>query len=134
MLLAACEATNLSERVLAVAIALAIVVFWFGMAWLVTWLDREPEERWALLAILVVAGGATAAVVTGLHASLEDLFLPGLVALLALGAGGGILLRVGAPRGIGAALTGAAFLPLALIVLLILVTYLGGGCIGEELG
>jgi hypothetical protein len=134
MLLAACEATNLSERVLAVAIALAIVVFWFGMAWLVTWLDREPEERWALLAILIVAGGATAAVVTGLHANLEDLFLPGVVVLLAPRGAGGVLPRVGAPRGIGAAFTGAAFLPLAVIVVLILATYLGGTCIGEELG
>jgi len=134
MHLAACEATSLSERVFGVGIALAIVAFWFGVAWLVVWLEREPEERWALLGLLVVSGGVTTAVLTGLHEDLETLLLPGLVALFALGAGGGHLLRVGIPRGVGAALTGAAFLPLAVIVILLFATFLGGTCLGEELG
>jgi hypothetical protein len=134
MLLAACEATSLTERVVGVGIGLAIVAFWFGVAWLVIWLEREPEERWALLGILVVSGGLTTAMLTGLHESLETLALPGLVALLALGAGSGILLRVGIPRGVGTALTGAAFLPLAVVVILLFSTFLGGTCLGEELG
>jgi hypothetical protein len=120
--------------VLGVGIALAVVVFWIGMARLVVWLEREPEERWALLAILVVSGGVTAAVLTGLHEGLETLVLPALVAILAVGAGGGLLLHVGVPRGVGAALVGAGFLPLAVIVVILFSTFLGGSCLGEELG
>jgi hypothetical protein len=134
MLLAACEATSLSERVFGVGIALAIIAIWFGMSWFAVWLDREPEQRWALLAILVVSGGLTTAVLTGLHDGLESLVLPALVGTFAVGAGGGILLRVGAPRGVAAALTGGAFLPLAVLVILLISTFLGGTCLGEELG
>jgi hypothetical protein len=134
MLLAACEATSLSERVFGVGIALAIVAFWFGMTWLVAWREREPEERWALLVILVVSGALTTAVLTGLHNGLESLVIPALIATLAVGAGGGHLLHVGIPRGMGAALTGAAVLPLAVIVILLFSTFLGGTCLGEELG
>jgi hypothetical protein len=134
MLLAACEATSLSERIFGVGIALAVLAFWFGVAWLVVWLEREPEERWALVGILVFSGGLTTAALTGLHESLETLALPGLVTLLVVGAGGGHLLRVGIPRGVGAALTGAAFLPLAVVVILLFSTFLGGTCLGEELG
>jgi len=134
MLLAACEGTSLSDRILGVGIALAILAFWFGVAWLVVWLEREREERGALLGILVVSGGLTTTVLTDLHESLETLALPGLVALLVMGAGAGHLLRVGIPRGVGAALTGAAFLPLAVVVILLFSTFLGGTCLGEELG
>jgi hypothetical protein len=134
MHLAACEATSLSERVFGVGIGLGIVAFWFGMAWFVVWLDREPEQRWALLAILVVSGGLTTAVLTGLHDGLETLVIPALIATMAVGAGGGHLLHVGIPRGMGAALTGAAFLPLAVIVILLFSTFVGATCLGEELG
>jgi hypothetical protein len=134
ILLALCEATSLSERIFGVGIALAIVVFWVSMAWLFVWFEREPGERRDLFSILFIAGCTGAAVLlipAGL--SLETLLPAALIATVAVGGAGGHLLSVGIFRGVGAAIAGGTFLPLAVVVILIVSTFLGGTCLGEEL-
>jgi hypothetical protein len=135
ILLAACEGTTLGDRVFGVVIALALIAFWVAVAWALVWLDREPRERSVLLVILVVAGIAVPAILGALSGvGLETLLLPAVIATLAGGAAAAHLLRVGVFRGAGAALAGGALAPLAVVVILLVVTYLGGACIGEELG
>lgn len=134
MVLAACEGTTLAERVGGTLLAVAITAFWFGMAWYLVWLERDREERRGLFVILFLAACAAALPLTIFHNGLGTLLFLALATTLVVGAGGAYLLRLGPARAVGTALIGGSFLPLAVLVLIILATFLGGACLGEELG
>jgi hypothetical protein len=65
---------------------------------------------------------------------LETLVFPASIVTLLVGAVGSLLLRVGLLRALGTALTGGLFLPVAVVVIVLVATFLGGTCLGEELG
>jgi hypothetical protein len=135
MPLAACEGTTLSDRVGGLLLTLAVTAFWVGAVWLLVWFHRNPEERRALFVILFLAGGAAAAVLAIPYGvGLETLVFPALIAILLVGAVGSLFLRVGLLRALGTALIGGLFLPAAVVVIVLVATFLGGTCLGEELG
>ena len=70
------------------------MVMWFSLG-----PNGSAEERRALYILLFLFGGVTAVILASVHGvSLETVLLPALIAISALGAGGGLLLRVGILR------------------------------------
>jgi len=135
-LLAVCEGTTIGDRILGVMIALLGLGIWGGTAWAIIGSERSAEERKALLSVFGASALAGLAFMPSVHHLGVEYLIPLSLCLAAIIGivGARLSKRVGLLSGIAAAIVGNLALPVGVAALLVLDGFLGGGCLGEELG
>jgi hypothetical protein len=135
-LVAVCEGTTVGDQIFGVVAVVFGLGVWSGIAWMVVGLERDTEERKALIATFGASALAGAAFMLSMqHLDLEDLILLSLGLAATIGVAGALLSRrVGLLPCIAAAIVGELALPVGVAAVLILYGFLGSGCLGDQLG
>lgn len=135
-LVAVCEGTTVGDQIFGVVAVVFGLGVWGGIAWMIVGLERDTEERKALIAIFSASALAGATFMLSMqHLDLESLVLLSLGLAATIGVAGALLSRrVRLLPCIAAAIVGELALPVGVVAVLILHVLLGSGCLGEELG